>query len=62
MMTNLMGSPRGWLERFLRDKGISSTDRVSHELRSLCDILEEGCDFDQFNLGGLACLEVAALR
>ncbi|CAK0850742.1 unnamed protein product, partial [Prorocentrum cordatum] len=62
MMVNLSGSPRAWLERFLREKGIASTDRVAHELRVLCDILEEAGEFDQINLGGLACLEVAALR
>ena len=62
MMVNLNGSPRAWLERFLREKGIASTDRVAHELRVLCDILEEAGEFDQVNLGGLACLEVAALR
>ncbi|CAK0866856.1 unnamed protein product [Prorocentrum cordatum] len=62
MMVNLSGSPRVWLERFLREKGIASTDRVAHELRVLCDILEEAGEFDQINLGGLACLEVAALR
>ncbi|CAK0867094.1 unnamed protein product [Prorocentrum cordatum] len=62
MMVNLSGSPHAWLERFLREKGIASTDRVAHELRVLCDILEEAGEFDQINLGGLACLEVAALR
>ncbi|CAK0863884.1 unnamed protein product [Prorocentrum cordatum] len=61
-MMNLNGSPRALLERFLREKGISPTDRVPHELRVLCDILEEAGEFDQLNLGGLACLEVAALR
>ncbi|CAK0847687.1 unnamed protein product, partial [Prorocentrum cordatum] len=62
MMMSLNGSPRAWLERFLRGKGVASTDRVARELRVLCDILEEAGEFDQLNRGGWACLEVAALR
>ena len=56
------GSPRGWLERWLREKGISSTDRVSCELRSLVEAVEEAGTFDQLNLGALACLEVLCRR
>ena len=51
-----------WFERCLRDKHISSKDRAAHELRCLCDVLEEAASFDQVNLGALACLEVAARR
>ena len=35
----------------------SGKDRVAHELRCLCDVLEEAACFDQLNLGALACLE-----
>ena len=55
-------SPQQWLERLVRDKHISVKDRADHELRCLCDELEEAACFDQFNLGALACLEVAARR
>ena len=46
----------------MRDKHISVKDRADHELRCLCDELEEAACFDQLNLGALACLEVAARR
>ena len=61
-MEKLGGSPRQWVEHLLRDKHISGKDRAAHELRCLCDVLEEAACFDQLNLGALACLEVAARR
>lgn len=62
MMERFGQTPRGWLERYLREKGLSGQDRVAHEMRSLVDILEEGACFDQVNLGGLVCMELAARR
>ena len=61
-MEKLGGSPRQWPERFLRDRHLSATDRAVHQLRCLCDVLEEAACFGQLNLGALACLEVAARR
>ena len=61
-MEKFGGTPRQWLGRFLRDKHISSKDRAAHELRYLCDVVEEAACFDQVNLGALACLEVTARR
>ena len=61
-MEKLAGSPRQWLERFLRDEHISGTDRAAHALRCPCDVLEEAVCLDQLNLGALACLEVVARR
>ena len=55
-------SSRQWLVHFLRDIHISGKDRAAHELRCLCDVLEEAACFDQLNLEALACLEVAARR
>ena len=45
-----------------RDKHMSGKGRAAHDLRCLCDVLEEAACFDQVNLGALACLEVAAVR
>ena len=56
------GSPRQWLGRFPRDKHISKKDRAAHELRCLCNVLEEAACFDQLNLGALAYPEVTARR
>ena len=56
------GSPRLWLDRYLREKHISPDDRTGHELRHLTDILHSAGSFDQVNLGGLVCLERAARR
>ena len=56
------GDPRAWLRSFLRNKGIGENDRVAHELRVLCEILYWAAVYDQLNLGGLMCLEVAARR
>ncbi|CAK0882062.1 unnamed protein product, partial [Prorocentrum cordatum] len=61
MMHRTAGTPRAWLEKFLRDKNIAPTDRVAHELRPLVEALEEAGCFDQVNLGGLACLEADEL-
>ncbi|CAK0865318.1 unnamed protein product [Prorocentrum cordatum] len=59
-MERTNGDPRSWLRDFLRSKGLG--DRVSHELRVLCDILVWAAVCDQVNLGGLMCLETAARR
>jgi hypothetical protein len=56
------GTPRGWLALYLRDKGLSQQDRVSHELAILCEILELGGSFDQLNLPSLAAMECAGRR
>ncbi|CAK0854189.1 unnamed protein product [Prorocentrum cordatum] len=61
-MYRASGTPRAWLEKFLREKNIAPTDRVAQELRPRAEALEEAGCFDQLNLGGLACLEVVARR
>ncbi|CAK0820614.1 unnamed protein product, partial [Prorocentrum cordatum] len=62
MMRRTSGSPRAWLEKFLRGKNFAPTDRVARELRPLVEALEEAGCIDQVYLGGLACLEVIARR
>ena len=51
-----------WLERWMREKHLESSDRVSHELRCLTDVLFLAGAVDQFNMGGLHCLEAVARR
>ena len=46
-------SPQQWLEHFLRDKDISGKDRADHELRCLCDALEEAACFCSAHFGSL---------
>ena len=56
------GDPRRWMENFLREKSISSNERIVHEMRCLVDCLWYlGC-VDQVNLGGLVGAEVVARR
>ena len=55
-------TPKGWLELFIRDKGLNNADRVVHELRVLVEILELGGCVDQLNLGSLACFEFLCRR
>jgi len=50
-------SPSLWLERHLQTEGWSSTDRSVHELRVLAEVLELAAQYDQLNLGSLACME-----
>ena len=56
------GDPRMWLERWLREKRVESSDRVSHELRCLTDSLVLAGTVDQLNMGGLHCLETLCRR
>ena len=55
-------TPRGWLDIFVRDKGLVSTDRVVHELRVLVEILELGGSYDQLNIACLASFEFLCRR
>jgi hypothetical protein len=61
-MCRVTGDPLRWLERWLHEKGFSDTERLAHEMRPLCEILHHAATYDQLNLGGTACLEVAARR
>ena len=56
------GDPRMWLERWLREKHLESSDRVAHELRCLTDVLFLAGCVDQVNLGGLHAVELVARR
>ena len=55
-------TPKGWVEMFVRDRGLSSGDRVVHELRCLAEILELAGTFDQLNVCSLASLEFLCRR
>ena len=55
-------TPSGFVEIYLREKGIPSRDRAIHELRHIAEVLEYmGC-YDQVNLGALASVEMVARR
>ena len=56
------GDPKTWLSNFCREYGIGQRDRTWHELNCLITIFWLAATFDAVNLGGLACLEVAARR
>ena len=57
-----VGDPKLWLERFLREKNLSASDRTTHELRTLCDALWSAGSYDQLNLGALSTLEIISRR
>jgi len=50
-------SPSLWLERHLRTEGWAPTDRNGHELHVIAQVLELAAQYDQLNLGALACME-----
>ena len=55
-------TPSGFVEIYLREKGIPTRDRASHELRHIAEVLEYmGC-YDQLNLSALASVEMIARR
>ncbi|CAK0838221.1 unnamed protein product, partial [Prorocentrum cordatum] len=56
------GDPKTWMSNFCREYGVSQRDRTWHELNCLVTIFWLAATFDALNLGGLACLEVAARR
>ena len=56
------GDPRRWLQEWIREKRMESTDRAVHELRELCDIIFYAGTYYCLNMGGLACSEVAGRR
>ena len=56
------GDPKTWMSNFCREYGITQRDRTYHELNCLITIFWLAGTFDALNLGGLACLEVAARR
>ncbi|CAK0790584.1 unnamed protein product, partial [Prorocentrum cordatum] len=56
------GVPKTWMSTFCREYGISQRDRTYHELNCLVTIFWLAGTFDAVNLGGPACLEVAARR
>lgn len=56
------GDPRGWLERWMRDKHVEPSDRVAHELRALVEALYLGGCVDQLNMGSLCSVEVLCRR
>ena len=56
------GDPRMWLERWLREKRLDSSDRVAHELRALTDVLFLSGSVDQLNVGGLHGMEALCRR
>ena len=55
-------TPKGWVETFVREKGLTSQDRVVHELRCLAEIMELAGTFDQLNLANLASMEFLGRR
>ena len=46
------GDPKLWMERWLREKRVESSDRVAHELRALVEVLYAAGVVDQLNVGG----------
>ena len=56
------GTPIRWYEMWLRDKGLSETDRVGHEMRTLVEALETAGRIDQLNISSLVCMEVLGHR
>ena len=56
------GDPHRWMELWCREHGLSKSDRVYHEMKTLISAIYIGGTFDQVNLGGLAMVEVLARR
>lgn len=56
------GDPRMWLQMWMRTKHISTTDRVYHEMKVLCDALFYAGTFDQVNIPALMGFEVVCRR
>ena len=56
------GSPRQWVDLYLREKGFSNADRVTHELRMLTEVFQMAGTFVQLNLASLSCMELLARR
>jgi hypothetical protein len=56
------GRPSGWLREWARDRGITKTHRVFHEVQTLVTALEAAGETDQVNLGGLVCIEIVVRR
>ena len=56
------GDPHRWLELWCRDHGLTKTDRVYHEMKTLISAIYVGGTFDQINVGGLAMVEVLVRR
>ena len=61
-MSRIGGDPRQWLREWLREKSISPTDRVAHELKTLTEAMFFAGCYDQLSLGAVAALEVLARR
>ena len=51
-----------WLQMWMRTKHISTTDRVYHEMKVLCDALFYAGTFDQVNIPALMGFEVVCRR
>ena len=56
------GSPKLWLEVFIREKGLAWNDCIVHELRVLIDALEVAVYYDQINAGAITSMEILARR
>ena len=56
------GSPRGWAYCYLREKGLSNSGRVTHELRLITEVLQLAGTFDQLNFSSLSSTELIARR
>lgn len=55
-------SPTSWLEKWSRSKHVQESDRVYHELKTCCEILEKAGCYDQFNLAALSSMEILVRR
>ena len=56
------GKPTMWLKVWAQNKGISTTDRVYHELEVLCTAIERAGSYDQLNMPSLASFETLIRR
>ena len=55
-------APIAWIDSYLARKRYPESDRSSHELRAIAQVLETALLYDQVNVTSLACFEYMARR
>ena len=56
------GTPKLWMQLWMKNKNIHENDRVAHEMRVLVECLEFGGGYDQLNMPCLASFETICRR
>ena len=56
------GNPKLWLDIWSRARGVAENDRAKHELRCLCEVLQNAGSLDCLNLPALSCVETVSRR